>query len=83
MLNRHMASWERERKWRMIAKLFDAHNKLIQELDLPEVSPTLQLARKTFRLIDTDERGAPVYREVDEETTNAIEKSAAGEKAEK
>jgi hypothetical protein len=66
----------------MRAKLFDAHNKFIQDSDTPEASPTLQFTEKTFRLVDTEESGALVYREVDEETTGAIEKSAAREKAE-
>ncbi len=65
----------------MRAKLFDAHNKFLRDHDVPEASPTLQLAGKTFRLADTDDTGVLVYREVDEETTDAIEKSAAREKA--
>jgi hypothetical protein len=66
----------------MTAKLFDAHNKFLHDQEVPEASPSLQLAGKTFRLVDTDQSGALVYREVDEETTGAIEKSAAGEKSE-
>jgi hypothetical protein len=47
----------------VIAELFDAHNKLVQEQDFPEAWPIVQLMDETFRLSDTDETGAPVYRE--------------------
>ncbi len=66
----------------MRAKLFDAHNKFLQDYDTAEASPTLQLTRKipplqpgpyqesadltTFRLMDTDESGALIYREVED-----------------
>jgi hypothetical protein len=65
----------------MRAKLFDAHNKFLQDHELPEAVPTVQIAGKTFRLADTDDSGALVYREVDYKTTAAVEKSSASGKA--
>jgi hypothetical protein len=75
----------------MKAKLFDLHNKFLQDYDTPAASPTLNLPgpipplqlgsyqsqtkTTTFRLMDTDETGALVYREVEDS-------SMAGEKAE-
>jgi hypothetical protein len=64
----------------MKAKLFDAHNKFLQDHEVPEASPTLDLKGKTFRLVDTDGSGALVYRESDDETTGAIDKAADRER---
>jgi hypothetical protein len=66
----------------MRAKLFDAHNKFLHDCDTPDPSPTLQLTIKIpplqpgpdqaptkltkFRLMDTDETGALIYREVED-----------------
>jgi hypothetical protein len=82
----------------MKAKLFDAHNNFLQDTDVHEPAQLLRLPKRirrqqpgdplpvsgttTFRLVDTDDSGALVYREVDDTTTASIEKSAAGEKAE-
>jgi hypothetical protein len=62
----------------MRAKLFDAHNRFLQEYDVAEASHTLKLPRSilgpdsevqketTFTLLDTDDTGALIYREVEE-----------------
>lgn len=66
----------------MRAKLFDAHNQFLDDHDTPDASPTIKLTRRsrpsnpldarppvevdTFRLVDTDETGALIYRRIEE-----------------
>jgi hypothetical protein len=69
----------------MRARLFDAHNRFLQEYDVSEASSTLKLPRSilgqdpegqketTFTLLDTDDTGALIYREV-EESPVAVQK---------